>query len=122
MTKVMIQEFTPVKSYAEWNKLSQAKKLAKWQESIIENLSFDLSKVVGFDTDEGRVNRYDNQGWLVISEGTREKVEADPSIMDRLRLVMRHALVKNAASKGEPIFQLVAPGGVTYDNVAGLFG
>ncbi len=119
---VLTQEFTPVKSYAEWNKLGQAKKLAKWQESVIEYLTFDLSKVVGFDTDEGRVNRYNNEGWLVISEGTKEKVADDPSIMNRLRLVRRHPLVINKANKGEDIFQLVAPGGVTYSDVESLFG
>ena len=122
MSNVTTTSFKPVKNYADWNKLSQANKLAMWQSSIIENLTFDLSKVVGFDTDEGRVNRYNNEGWLVISEGTKEKVADDPSIMNRLRLVRRHPLVINKANKGEDIFQLVAPGGVTYSDVANLFG
>jgi hypothetical protein len=122
MSNVTTTGFKPVKDYAAWNRLSADKKIVKWQESVIENLSFDLSKVVGFDTDEGRVNRYNDQGWLVISEGTKEKVAADPSIMNRLRLVMRHPLVESSSNKGEPIFQLVAPGGVTYSDVANLFG
>lgn len=120
--ETLVESFKPVKDHAAWNKLSTDKKLAMWKSSIIEYLTFDLGKVVGFDTDQGRVNRYNDEGWLVISEGTRTKVEEDPSIMDRLRLVRRHPLVKSANNKGEDIFQLVAPGGVTYENVAGLFG
>ncbi len=120
---VLTQEFQPVKSYAAWNKLSTDRKLSMWKASVIEYLTFDLGKVVGFDTEDGlRVNRYNGEGWLVISEGTKEKVQNDPSIMERLRLVRRHPLVESKDTKGENIFQLVAPGGVTYDDVATLFG
>ena len=115
--------FKPVKNYAAWNKLPQASKLAMWQASIIEYPVFDITKVVGFTTTDGeKVLRYNDQGWLVISEGTREKLDEKPELKSRLRLVMRNALVENAASKGEPIFQLIAPGGETYDSIDGLLG
>ena len=115
--------FKPVKNYAAWTSLPQAKKLAMWQASVIEYPVFDISKVEGFTSAEGeQVLRYNGEGWLVISQGTRDKIAEKPELKHRLKLVRRHALVANAASKGEPIFQLVAPGSVTFDSIDGILG
>lgn len=116
-------EFKPVKNYAAWNALPQAKKLAMWQASVIEYPVFDITKVEGFTSAEGeKVLRYNGEGWLVISQGTRDKIAEKPELKNRLKLVRRHALVINAASKGEPIFQLVAPGSETFDSIDGILG
>jgi len=114
MSATTLVEFKPVKDYAAWAKLPVAKKLATWKASIITEHPFELSKCTMFTTADGeKVTRYDGQGWLVISEATKEKIADNPEIKSRMRLVERHPLIVNKDTKGENIFQLVAPGGVT---------
>ena len=114
MSATTLVEFKPVKTYAAWTALPTAKKLAMWKASIISEHSFELGKCTIFTTEDGeKVTRYDNQGWLVISEGTKEKIADKPEIKSRMRLVERRPLIISKDTKGENIFQLVAPGGVT---------
>jgi hypothetical protein len=103
-----------LKNYLEWNKLSYEGKLAVWHSSVVEYLVFDLKKVVGYKKADGvTVNRYNDEGWLNISESVREAVRHIPNKNDITFIVAKRRQIYQSNSnkkQDEFVFQVIYAG------------